>query len=290
MHAFLGMGSVATAIALLLTVLAWKMSASSANWMLVVAWILFATSIYTAIPIIARQPAIPRFLWTMLAVAPLGLALYSFLWTASSKPPLAATNPKTPDPVAVLARELAQANRPWLFIVGEDIDKPTGRIRLVVENKGKTPAYDVTVEDWGEISRQIPKYPEIRTLKPGEEFEAPDPAKMLEKSFVVEFDSRRNQLPKYGGRQQFMHVGMVQPGEKFEHLIAADPFGQMAKALKLEGQRHSRFVGEISYADSSGEKKPVYRFCYGFLVLRDERGKTTKRLIRCPDLTMNISR
>lgn len=60
------------------------MNAAGANWMLVIAWMLFTGSIYSSIPWVAQQPAIPRFLLTTFASSVIGILLYYGLWTSMS--------------------------------------------------------------------------------------------------------------------------------------------------------------------------------------------------------------
>lgn len=83
MQSFLSLGSVATAIALVLTVWAWKLNPSGANLMLVIAWVLFAISIYAVLPSAGVHAAIPRTLCAMLGISIVGLLLYQ-LWTPAS--------------------------------------------------------------------------------------------------------------------------------------------------------------------------------------------------------------
>lgn len=89
MQHYLGMGTVATAIGLVLTVWAWKMNAQGANWMLVAAWLLFAATLFFSVDAIADRPPIPRTLWAGLGSALIGLLLYYFLWTETSLPRIA---------------------------------------------------------------------------------------------------------------------------------------------------------------------------------------------------------
>jgi hypothetical protein len=84
MQTFLGLGSVATALGLIFTVWAWKMNASGANWMLATAWVLFGISIYSSVPFIAKQPVIPRALFTLFSLSLIGLILYYNLWTQAA--------------------------------------------------------------------------------------------------------------------------------------------------------------------------------------------------------------
>ena len=55
--------------------------------MLTVAWVLFAVSIYSSMPLVSDLPAVPRVLWTMLGTATIGLVLYGWLWTPAPPAP-----------------------------------------------------------------------------------------------------------------------------------------------------------------------------------------------------------
>jgi hypothetical protein len=82
MQTFLGLGAVGVAVTLVVTVWSTKMNASSANLMLVIAWMLFVISIYSSVPWISHHQIVPRVLWTMIPAAVIGLVLHSYLWTS----------------------------------------------------------------------------------------------------------------------------------------------------------------------------------------------------------------
>ncbi|HJZ78085.1 MAG TPA: ester cyclase [Vicinamibacterales bacterium] len=73
MQSFLGLGAVAVALGLVVSVWQWQMGSVSANVMLTVAWTFVVYSVFTAVPLIARLPLLPRSLWTSLCASAIGL-------------------------------------------------------------------------------------------------------------------------------------------------------------------------------------------------------------------------
>jgi hypothetical protein len=222
---------------------------------------------------------------TMLAVILFGAIAGPILSVLLWKLWLALPQPEKPDKTPAVST--VDATRPWLFIVNAQVEASTKRINLTVQNRGQTPAYDVYVEDWAEISKLIPKYAKV------EPFEG-DTADFLAKQekmrfFDKEFDTRIGRLPDYGGRSGSMRSPMLIAGQSFDYMLSADPV-EMAKALKLEQPRQVRFVGRISYTDVSKQLKPDFQFCYQTYVIRDKAGNVTVRVMACPDQDMNASR
>lgn len=104
MQGFLSLGAIATAVALVLTVAAARMNASTGNWMLVAAWALAVVSIYSSVDRVSTQPPIPRLLWTAFCASVIGLVVYEWLWTVTpvsnasvaAPVPSATERPQTP--------------------------------------------------------------------------------------------------------------------------------------------------------------------------------------------------
>jgi hypothetical protein len=71
------------AIALILLVLGWKMSARGANLILLLAWLILGGCVFR-LPGLISLPLIPRWLSTVGVSAAIGLAIYYTLWTSVS--------------------------------------------------------------------------------------------------------------------------------------------------------------------------------------------------------------
>ena len=71
-------------LTILLLVAGWKMTASGANALLIVAWGIFVTYAFFTGPL-PQLELLPRFLWTLLIAGGFGLGIYYTLWTT---PPL----------------------------------------------------------------------------------------------------------------------------------------------------------------------------------------------------------
>jgi hypothetical protein len=77
-----------TALALVLVVVGWKLNTSGAEWLLFIAWILTAISIFRTPPI-AYQVFVQRSLWTMLVASVVGLGLCWLAgWQPGKEPPV----------------------------------------------------------------------------------------------------------------------------------------------------------------------------------------------------------
>lgn len=180
----------------------------------------------------------------------------------------------------------AMGNRPWLFVVVDEINPSTGRIRLVIQNKGGTPAYKIRVEDWGEISRADVEGGEVIPPDRADEFQA-QMEKM--KFFRKEYDTRVTVGQGYGARSSASVQPMLEPGELFGYEFS-DWTDELIKNLKLTGQRHRRFVASITYTDNTGTfTPPPFNPCYEIKTFQID-AKVEKRLLRCPDQDMNTSR
>lgn len=76
---WLGLPTIGLAVAVILAVISPRLTASSANGLLVFAFFLACFSIY-GLPYVANRPRIPRILLTTLAASMVGLGLYHFRW------------------------------------------------------------------------------------------------------------------------------------------------------------------------------------------------------------------
>ena len=163
-------------------------------------------------------------------------------------------------------------DRPWLFITSETIDQAAGNILLTIRNNGATPAYDVRVESWGEVSSI--DTPRLLTPEEAKDFEE------RLKFFQKEYDTRTGVPPNYGGRSGNMRVAMVMPNEQI-NVIAHDDAPELIEHLTVKQPRHGRLRGEILYTNQAKTLKPDFQFCYEI-----SRG----RLFRCPDQDLNQSK
>jgi hypothetical protein len=188
------------------------------------------------------------------------------------------------DPMVQIAIDLSQSRRPWLFIVSERLDPITGRIHLTVQNKGTTPAYNVIIEHWGEVSE----------VTKGESFEGELPPEVEErlrllKFFRKEYDSRTGVPPDYGGRSASMRIAMLQPDGMFEYSLTDETPEIVARLAEKE--RHVRIAGRITYTDINRRLVADYPFCYETRTLNFLAGKPPRLIFfKCPDLDLNVSR
>lgn len=67
-------------LTILVLVAGWKMTASGANALLIVAWVIFVGYTFFTGPL-PHLELFPRFLWTLLVASGFGLGIYYTLWT-----------------------------------------------------------------------------------------------------------------------------------------------------------------------------------------------------------------
>lgn len=76
---WLALPTFGLAVAIVLTVIGARLTANSANALLIAAWVL-ATASICALPFVAKLDVIPRILWTALFASVAGLGLYQLRW------------------------------------------------------------------------------------------------------------------------------------------------------------------------------------------------------------------
>lgn len=130
LHDFITNPWVGFAFGIVVLVLGWKMTATWANWLLVLAWAIFAISVFRA-PLINGQALMPRFLWTVLIASAIGLVLHRTLWSEE-------------------LTTVGEADRAWVTLsTAHLVNLPAlgvnPMVRVVVLNTGRTPALDVEI-------------------------------------------------------------------------------------------------------------------------------------------------
>src|SRR5207247_3740151 len=115
----------------------------------------------------------------------------------------------------------------------------TGRIRDFIQNKGKTPAYQIKIEHWSEVSKPMQR---CATVVPVPEGFDPDNVTFFEKAY----DTRQSVLPDYGGASASARMDMLLPEtEPIEYLLN-DHTERLIKALQLD-RAQVRQGGKGSY-------------------------------------------
>lgn len=111
------------AMALVLVVIGWKLNTSVSNWVLILAWIFFAISIFRTPPI-SQQVFIQRALWTMLFSSVIGLGLCALAGWQPNK--VSESKSATPSFLFVLGAPLGDNNSSiWIMMLQHYGPKPT---------------------------------------------------------------------------------------------------------------------------------------------------------------------